>query len=182
MFLNDLSFERSVCCSSSTARNKEPYGTCHNNTQGDGCCVFNSFLTFSHPSIFSLFLSLLLGLESTLIREPRESAWLPVATAKDEKAVGGEGDLVLSASMSSFTPFCIEIDRQLHTLYLPVMELSTSLEKEASTELPWRVTGITPPATPPPTLRSSREPCGSGADGEECYLKIFLFKLSLTIL
>lgn len=50
-----------------------------------------SFLTFSHPSIFSLFLSLLLGLESTLIREPRESAWLPVATAKDEKA-GGEGE------------------------------------------------------------------------------------------
>lgn len=38
------------------------------------------------------------------------------------------------------------------------MELSTSLEKEASTELPWRVTGITPPATPPPTLRSSLEP------------------------
>lgn len=47
------------------------------------------FLTFSHPSIFSLFLSLLLGLESTLIREPRESAWLPVATAKDEKTGRG---------------------------------------------------------------------------------------------
>lgn len=38
---------------------------------------------------------------------------------------------------------------------LPVMELRTSLEKEASTELPWRVTEV----TPPPTLRSSREPC-----------------------
>lgn len=47
------------------------------------------FLTFSHPSIFSLFLSLLLRFESTLIREPRESVWFPVATAKEEKAAGG---------------------------------------------------------------------------------------------
>lgn len=47
--------------------------------------VNNDSFTFSHPSIFSLFRSLLLGLESTLIREPRESVWLPVATAKDEK-------------------------------------------------------------------------------------------------
>lgn len=46
-------------------------------------------LTFSHPSIFSLFLSLLLGFESTLIREPRESVWFPDATAKEEKAAGG---------------------------------------------------------------------------------------------
>lgn len=46
-------------------------------------------LTFSQPSIFSLFLSLLLRFESTLIREPRESVWFPVATAKEEKAGGG---------------------------------------------------------------------------------------------
>lgn len=36
----------------------------------------------------------------------------------------------------------------------PVMELSTSLENDVSTELPWRVTDV----TPPPMLRSSREP------------------------
>lgn len=42
----------------------------------------------------------------------------------------------------------------------PVMELSTSLEKEASTELPWRVTEV----TPPPTLRSSREPWNNAGD------------------
>lgn len=36
----------------------------------------------------------------------------------------------------------------------PVMELRTSLEKDVSTELPWRVTEV----TPPPMLRSSREP------------------------
>lgn len=53
--------------------------------------VMKHFVTFSQPSIFSLFLSLLLGLESTLIREPRESAWLPAATAKEEKA-GGVGE------------------------------------------------------------------------------------------
>lgn len=47
------------------------------------------FLTFSYPSIFSLFLSLLLRFESTLIREPRESVWFPVATANEEKAAGG---------------------------------------------------------------------------------------------
>lgn len=49
---------------------------------------FFLFLTFSHPSIFSLFLSLLLRFESMLIREPRESVWFPVATAKEEKAAG----------------------------------------------------------------------------------------------
>lgn len=124
-----------------------------------------SFLTFSHPSIFSLFLSLLLGLESTLIREPRESAWLPVATAKDEKAdVGREemgckhqcphSHIFYIDARNRYTPLLASTSNTL----LPVMELRTSLEKEASTELPWRVTGITPPATPPPTLRSSREP------------------------
>lgn len=70
-------------------------------------------LTFSHPSIFSLFLSLLLGLESTLIREPRESAWLPDATAKDEKAGGRE----VEECQCSHRHICIlfpETDRQLH--------------------------------------------------------------------
>lgn len=37
---------------------------------------------------------------------------------------------------------------------VPVMELRTSLEKDVSTEWPWRVTDV----TPPPMLRSSREP------------------------
>lgn len=37
---------------------------------------------------------------------------------------------------------------------VPVMELRTSLEKDVSTEFPWRVTDV----TPPPMLRSSREP------------------------
>lgn len=65
--------------------------------------VMKHFVTFSQPSIFSLFLSLLLGLESTLIREPRESAWLPVATAKEEKAGGvGEQDEGVS-SITSFS-------------------------------------------------------------------------------
>lgn len=37
---------------------------------------------------------------------------------------------------------------------VPVMELRTSLEKDVSTDWPWRVTDV----TPPPMLRSSREP------------------------
>lgn len=67
----------------------------------EGVSLLFSFLTFSHPSIFSLFLSLLLGLESTLIREPRESAWLHVATAKDENAggLGGAWDVVGGVSI-----------------------------------------------------------------------------------
>lgn len=76
-----------------------------------------SFLTFSHPSIFSLFLSLLLGFESTLIRDPRESAWLPVATAKEEKAGGSGGKRVVGDtwSMSFFLTFpCRHLSRQLH--------------------------------------------------------------------
>lgn len=112
-------------------------------------------LTFSHPSIFSLFLSLLLGLESTLIREPRESAWLAVATAKEEKAGAGR----TSVGINVLTYFILDRftgNRLTHITVLPVMELSTSLENEASTELAWRVT---PPAATAPTLRSSREPC-----------------------
>lgn len=48
------------------------------------------------------------------MREPRESAWLPVATAKDEKASGGGG---VSVSIFSFAPFCIDAENiQLHTM------------------------------------------------------------------
>lgn len=43
-----------------------------------------SLLTFSHPSIFSLLRSLLLGLDSMLMSEPRESVLLAVDTASDE--------------------------------------------------------------------------------------------------
>lgn len=41
-------------------------------------------LTFSHPSIFSLLRSLLLGLDSILMSEPRESVLFAVDTASDE--------------------------------------------------------------------------------------------------
>lgn len=79
--------------------------------------------------------------------------------------LGGGGD---SVTMSLFTPFHNHT-RNTYTAtpkhVIPVMEFRTSLEKDASTELPWRVTGITPPATAPPTLRSSREPWWGGGQG-----------------
>lgn len=69
-------------------------------------------LTFSHPSIFSLFLSLLLGFESTLIREPRESVWFPDATAKEEKAAGGG---VHQTTYSHVYFKCMQRNRRTHT-------------------------------------------------------------------
>lgn len=48
----------------------------------------NELLTFSHPSIFSLLRSLLLGLDSMLMSEPRESVLLAVDTASDENTKG----------------------------------------------------------------------------------------------
>lgn len=163
---NWTAIKRCVCYSSATARNKEPYVTCHNNTPF-------SFLTFSHPSIFSLFLSLLLGLESTLIREPRESAWLPVATAKDEKAGGGGGREWVSFNvLISFTPFCIEIDRQLYTCYYLWWSwvLLWKRRHPQSCHGEWQESLLQP------FLRQHwgrlANP-GSEADRRKCYLKLF---------
>lgn len=63
-------------------------------------------LTFSHPSIFSLFRSPLLGFDSMLMREPLESALLAVDTANEEKA--GKSKWVYVRVSLDFSKFFLE--------------------------------------------------------------------------